>query len=115
MTSLRLPHPFYRRSALAALLALTSTGCEDPQREIKLQWREDEVNKKESAMIQREMAVAKEKQVLEGTRLDLLAREKNVAALQKQLAAVLEKPNGSGGKLRFASCAAPFPRSAQTA
>lgn len=110
MTSLRLSHPFYRRSALAALLALTSTGCEDPQREIKLQWREDEVNKKESAMIQREMAVAKEKQVLEGTRLDLLAREKNVAALQKQLAAELEKTKRVRREIEIRELRGPIPQ-----
>lgn len=84
--------PKFKSSRWIALLALLPlTGCEDPQRELKIQWREDEVNKKEAAVIQRELALAKEKQVIEGSRLDLLAREKTVSLLQKQLAEEVEK------------------------
>jgi D-alanyl-D-alanine carboxypeptidase (penicillin-binding protein 5/6) len=81
-----------RWTVLLALLPLT--GCEDPQRELKLQWREDEVNKKEAAIIQRELVAAKEKQVMEGERLDLLAKEKNVESLQKQLAVEIRELRG---------------------
>ena len=87
----------FLRSAVFARLALILAvlplaGCfEDPQREEKLKWREEEVNAKEAGLVQREMALARDKQSLESLRLDLLAREKSVELLQKQLAEELEK------------------------
>lgn len=94
--------------ALLALLPLT--GCEDPQRELKLQWREDEVNKKEAAIIQRELALTKEKQVMEGNRLDLLAKEKSVALLQKQLAVEVEKTKRVRHEVEIRELRGPIPQ-----
>lgn len=108
MTSFLSPKSGRRLALLAALLPLT--GCEDPQRELKLQWREDEVNKKEAAIIQRELAVTKEKQVMEGSRLDLLAKEKNVASLQKQLADELQKTKRIRKEIEIRELRGPIPQ-----
>lgn len=102
------PSKSCRWIALLALLPLT--GCDDPQREQKLVWREDEVNKKEADVIRREMEVAKEKQVLEGTRLDLLAKEKNVAILQKQLADEVEKTKRIRREVEIRELRGPIPQ-----
>ncbi|TDU81768.1 D-alanyl-D-alanine carboxypeptidase (penicillin-binding protein 5/6) [Prosthecobacter fusiformis] len=107
MTTFQFPKSF-RWIALLALLPLT--GCEDPQREVKLQWREDEVNKKEAAVIQREMALAKEKQVMEGNRLDLLAKEKSVASLQKQLEEEVEKTKRVRREVEIRQLRGPIPQ-----
>ena len=43
------------KNTLLAFLALTTlTGCDDPQREAKLKWREEEVNAKELDVARRE-------------------------------------------------------------
>lgn len=95
---------------ITLLVLLLLTGCDDPEKELKLQWREDEVNKKEAVVIQREMALAKEKQVLEGTRLDLLAKEKNVAILQKQLAEEVEKTKRVRREIEIRELRGPIPQ-----
>jgi len=96
---------------LSLLALLSLTGClEDPQREQKLQWREDEVNAKEAAIIQRELTLAKEKQMLEGTRLDLLSKEKNVAMLQKQLAEEVEKTKRVRREVEIRELRGPIPQ-----
>lgn len=82
--------------ATACLLVMAPlTGCDDPQREQKLKWREDEVNAKIADLERRELALAREKQMIEGTRLDLLAKTKKFELDKKyvedQLAAELEK------------------------
>ncbi len=93
---------------LLALLPLT--GCEDPQRELKLQWREDEVNKKESAIVQRELVLAKDKQVVEGSRLDLLAKEKMVEVLQKRLTEEVEKTKRVRREVEIRELRGPIPQ-----
>jgi D-alanyl-D-alanine carboxypeptidase (penicillin-binding protein 5/6) len=48
-----------------AFLALTVlSGCEDPEREAKIKWREEEVNAKEANITQRETQILKYKQIL---------------------------------------------------
>lgn len=98
----------WRRLWLPALLMLP--GCDDPQREIKLQWREDEVNKKEAAMIQRELVLAKDKQIMEGQRLDLLAKEKMVTSLKKQLEEELEKTKRVRREIEIRELRGPIPQ-----
>lgn len=107
MTTFLTSKPF-RWITLLALLPLT--GCDDPQREQKLKWREEEVNAKEAAIIQRELVITKEKQVMEGTRLDLLAKEKNVTMLQKQLAEELEKTKRVRREIEIRDLRGPIPQ-----
>jgi D-alanyl-D-alanine carboxypeptidase (penicillin-binding protein 5/6) len=72
-------------------LCLLVTSCGDPEKEARLKWREEEVNAKQADIIRREAEIAKQKQVLEGQRLDLVSKEKTIELLQKQLADELEK------------------------
>ncbi len=97
-----------RLGLLLALLPLT--GCEDPQREQKLKWREEEVNAKEADVVRRELQLAKDKQVLESTRLDLLAREKNVDQLKQQLAAEVEKTRKVRREIEIRQLRGPIPQ-----
>lgn len=80
-----------RLSLPAALLCLLVTSCGDPEKEARLKWREEEVNAKEADIVRREAEAAKQRQVLEGQRLDLVSKEKTIELLQKQLAEELEK------------------------
>lgn len=98
-------------STMLALLAMTSlTGCDDPQKEAKLKWREEEVNAKEADVVRREAVVTKEKQVLEGTRLDLLAKQKSVDLLQKQLAEEIEKTKRVRREVEIKQLRGPIPQ-----
>lgn len=102
-------HP--TKNTLLAFLALTTlTGCDDPQREAKLKWREEEVNAKELDVARRELLVTKEKQIVESTRLDLLAKQKSVELLQKQVAEELEKTKRSRREFEIKNLRGPVPQ-----
>lgn len=99
------------KNTLLAFLALTTlTGCDDPQREAKLKWREEEVNAKELDVARREALVSKEKQIVESTRLDLLAKQKSVELLQKQAAEELEKTKRSRREFEIKNLRGPVPQ-----
>ena len=99
------------KNTLLAFLALTTlTGCDDPQREAKLKWREEEVNAKELDVARREVLVTKEKQLVESTRLDLLAKQKSVELLQKQAAEELEKTKRSRREFELKNLRGPVPQ-----
>ncbi len=98
-----------RAASLLAVMSLT-TGCDDPQREQKLKWREEEVNAKDADVVRREMLLAKDKQVLEGTRLDLLARSKSVDLLQKQLSDEIEKTKRVRREVEIRQLRGPIPQ-----
>lgn len=99
------------KNTLLALLALTTlTGCDDPQREAKLKWREEEVNAKELDVAHREALVKKEKQIVESSRLDLLAKEKSVEMLQKQLAEEVAKTQRSRREFEIKNLRGPVPQ-----
>ncbi len=104
-------HPFLiPRAFLAVTLLLPLTGCDDPQREAKLQWREEEVNAKEVAVIRRETEVATTKQQLENLRLDLDARQKTVDTLKKDLAEELEKTKRVRREIEIRQLRGPIPQ-----
>jgi serine-type D-Ala-D-Ala carboxypeptidase (penicillin-binding protein 5/6) len=99
------------KNTLLAFLALTTlTGCDDPQREAKLKWREEEVNAKELDVARSEALVTKEKQIVESTRLDLLAKQKSVELLQKQAAEELEKTKRSRREFEIKNLRGPLPQ-----
>ena len=99
------------KNTLLAFLALTTlTGCDDPQREAKLKWREEEVNAKELDVARREALVSKEKQIVESTRLNLLAKQKSVELLQKQAAEELEKTKRSRREFEIKNLRGPVPQ-----
>jgi D-alanyl-D-alanine carboxypeptidase (penicillin-binding protein 5/6) len=100
----------FRNFSLALLSMAVLTGCDDPQREAKLKWREEEVNVKEADVQRREATIAKEKQILEGTRLDLLAKQNSVALLQKQLAEEVEKTKRARREIEIKQLRGPIPQ-----
>lgn len=101
---------FLKTLSLAFLAMTTLTGCDDPEREAKLKWREEEVNVKEADVVRREAALTKEKQILEGSRLDLLARQQGVDLLQKQLAAEVEKTKRVRQEIELKQLRGPIPQ-----
>lgn len=101
---------FLKPLSLAFLAMTTLTGCDDPEREAKLKWREEEVNVKEADVVRREAALTKEKQILEGSRLDLLARQQGVDLLQKQLAAEVEKTKRVRQEIELKQLRGPIPQ-----
>jgi D-alanyl-D-alanine carboxypeptidase (penicillin-binding protein 5/6) len=93
-----------------AFLALTVfSGCEDPEREAKIKWREEEVNAKEANITQRETQILKDKQILESNRLDLVAKMKGIELQQKQLTEELEKNKRLNREFEIKKLRGPIP------
>jgi len=106
-----LPPPYFRPLRLIFVLALLPlAGCDDPQREQRLKWREEEVNAKEADVVRREMALVKEKQMVESNRLDLLAKEKGMELLKNELAAELEKTKRVRREVEIRQLRGPIPQ-----
>lgn len=95
---------------IASIVWLPLTGCDDPQREQKLKWREEEVNAKEADVVLREAALTKEKQVLEGMRLDLLSKEKSIDLLKQELALEVEKTKRVRREIELKQLRGPVPQ-----
>lgn len=93
-----------------ALFALTLlSGCEDPEREAKIKWREEEVNAKEASIIQRETQILKDKQILESNRLDLMAKLKSIELKEKQVSVELEKNKRLNREFEIKKLRGPIP------
>ncbi len=99
----------FKTTLLILVASLICTSCGDPEKEAKLKWREEEVNAKEADIIRRESEVTKQKQIIEGQRLDLLAREKSVEMLKKQLADELEKTKRVRREVEIKQLRGPIP------
>ncbi|MCB1225925.1 MAG: serine hydrolase, partial [Verrucomicrobiales bacterium] len=82
-----------RRLRAAGLLAcgFILTGCDDPQREAELRWREEEVNAKEVDVVRREREVQKQLQAMESLKIELTAGQARVKQQQKELDAEVAK------------------------
>ncbi len=100
----------FKTALLTLVASLICTSCGDPEKEAKLKWREEEVNAKEADIIRRESEVAKQKQIIEGQRLDLLAREQSVEMLKKQLAEDLEKTKRVRREIEIKQLRGPIPQ-----
>jgi D-alanyl-D-alanine carboxypeptidase (penicillin-binding protein 5/6) len=79
------------RGLAPALLLLLAAGCEDPEREARLRWREEEVNAKETGMLRREREILQERHDLEAERQALQVREKEIARLKAEMELELER------------------------
>jgi D-alanyl-D-alanine carboxypeptidase (penicillin-binding protein 5/6) len=100
----------YCKNYCLTLLALTLlSGCEDPEREAKLKWREEEVNAKEASIIQRETQILKDKQILESNRLDLMAKLKGIELKEKQVSEELEKNKRLNREFEIKKLRGPIP------
>ncbi len=100
----------FKTTLLAAALALLATGCGDPEKEARLKWREEEVNAKEADLIHRETELTKQKQLLEGQRLDLISREQTVELLKKQYAEQVEKTKRLNREIEIKQLRGPIPQ-----
>jgi serine-type D-Ala-D-Ala carboxypeptidase (penicillin-binding protein 5/6) len=76
---------------LLLLTLLLSAGCEDPEREARLRWREEEVNAKETALVRREREMLREREAVESERLALIAKEAEIDKLRAEMAVEVEK------------------------
>jgi D-alanyl-D-alanine carboxypeptidase (penicillin-binding protein 5/6) len=99
----------FKTTLLILVASLICTSCGDPEKEAKLKWREEEVNAKETDIIRRESEVTKQKQIIEGQRLDLLAREQSVEMLKKQLTDELEKTKRVRREVEIKQLRGPIP------
>lgn len=81
------------RRVLAWLFLLLTVlpGCEDPEREARLRWREEEVNAKETALVRKEREMLKEREEMAAERLTMAARESELTKLKAEMEAELEK------------------------
>lgn len=72
------------------MLMLVS-GCDDPEREARLRWREEEVNAKEAAVVRKDRDLLREREEIAAARLTLAAREAELAKVKGEMEAELEK------------------------
>jgi len=99
------------KTTLAILSAmLICTSCGDPEKEARLKWREEEVNAKEADIIRRESEITKQKQIIEGQRLDLVSREQTVEMLKKQYTEQLEKTKRLNREIEIKQLRGPIPQ-----
>lgn len=81
----RFQFPRFRQALLTSLFCASLTGCGDPKREQKLQWREEEVEAKAAAIAKRDQDFAGERQMIAQAKADIVAREAAVELLKKKL------------------------------
>ena len=99
----------FQKTALLALSTLVCTSCGDPEKEARLKWREEEVNAKEADLVRRETELSKQKQVIEGQRLDIVSREKMIGLKQKQLDDEIEKTKRVRREIEIKQLRGPIP------
>lgn len=75
----------------AALLLTAVPGCEDPEREARLRWREEEVNAKETGLVRKEREMLREREEIAAERLTIVAREAELAKLKAEMEAEVKK------------------------
>jgi len=66
-------------------------GCEDPEREARLRWREEEVNAKDTSLVRREREMLREREMIEAERLEIKAREAELAKVKAAMEIELVK------------------------
>lgn len=99
----------FKTTLLAIAATLVCTSCGDPEKEARLKWREEEVNAKEADIIRREAEISKQKQIIEGQRLDLVSREQTVEMLKKQLSEEVEKTKRVRREVEIKQLRGPIP------
>jgi len=82
---------FLPRIFFTLTVMLAGSGCEDPQRETQLRWREEEVNAKEAGMLRREREIQAEREAIEAERLTFVAKEAELDRLRREMEVELEK------------------------
>jgi D-alanyl-D-alanine carboxypeptidase (penicillin-binding protein 5/6) len=74
-----------------AWLLMLVPGCDDPEREARLRWREEEVNAKEAAVVRKDRDLLREREEIAAARLTIAAREAELAKVKGEMEAELEK------------------------
>jgi D-alanyl-D-alanine carboxypeptidase (penicillin-binding protein 5/6) len=102
------------RLSLTVLTCALLAGCGDPQREQKLQWREEEAEAKITAATKIEHEVAVERQRIEEEKAQLVARETALkelkAQLETQLAEEIEKTKRVRREIEIKNLRGPIPQ-----
>lgn len=73
------------------MVAWLLAGCEDPEREARLRWREEEVNAKDTSLVRREREMLREREMIEAERLTLKAKEAEVTKVKAAMDVELVK------------------------
>jgi D-alanyl-D-alanine carboxypeptidase (penicillin-binding protein 5/6) len=81
----------WMRILLGGAVLVLSIGCDDPEREARLLWREEEVNAKETALVRKEREMLREREMIEAERLAIRGREAQLAKLMAEQEVELEK------------------------
>jgi len=89
------------------LLALSS--CDDPEKEARLKWREEEVSAKEIDLVKREQHLAAERNNIEALKAQVAQRETQVEYLNTQLVAEIAKTKRINRELEIKQLRGPIP------
>lgn len=89
-------------------------GCGDPERETRLQWREEEVNAKELDLVRRERLLAQEVHTIENRQLEIDTKAQELKALKAEiegkLQVELEKTAAARKELEMRELRGPAPQ-----
>lgn len=99
-----------RRSLLVGLVCASVTGCDDPKRAQELQWREEEVEAKLSAIVKRERDLAVERQRIDKDQADVAARAAAIDHQKAELAAEIEKQKKVRREIEIKNLRGPIPQ-----
>jgi serine-type D-Ala-D-Ala carboxypeptidase (penicillin-binding protein 5/6) len=108
------PNPFKHRKAtfprvLPILAALMLGSCGDPEKEARLQWREEEVNAKEQDLIRREQKMKEERAAVDILQNQINQEKQGIEAIRAQVTAELEKTARARRALEIKQLRGPVP------
>ncbi len=108
------PHMLVSSSRPLAWLLIFSfllplSSCNDPEKEARLKWREEEASAKEIDLIKREQKVAAERGAIESLQAQIVQREQQAEALRIQLTAEVEKTKRVRRELEIKQLRGPVP------
>ncbi|MBX7211142.1 MAG: serine hydrolase [Verrucomicrobiaceae bacterium] len=88
-------------SLVGGLLLLGLSSCDDPEKEARLKWREEEASAKEIDLVKREQKLASERSAIEALQAQVAQREQQIEVLRAQLAEEIEKARRSRRELEI--------------
>lgn len=94
---------------LGVVVFLPLSSCNDPEKEARLKWREEEASAKEVDLVKREQKLVSERQAIEALQAQVVQREQQAERLKVELAAEVEKTKRVRRELEIKQLRGPVP------
>ena len=103
------PHRHLAARLLIGIALLTLNSCGDPEKEARIQWREEEVNAKEQDLVRRELKMKEERNAVDALNAQILQRNQEIESIRAQLTTELEKTAKARRQLEIKQLRGPVP------